>query len=167
MGTPVPGQNTSPSERLPAHVTLVRSLARMDTPVFRQDKIRRESLPTDVTLVWFLARVDTVVTGQATEQTEGLAADIAAVRLLPRMHHAMTNQIGHIVGRVRTPPTLVSDVSADVAVTTLYVTVQTILSQTTVVAVRTSNCFSITIWCCLLLCCRAHGLQSLVRISRC
>ena len=126
-----------------------------------------ERLPADITLVWFLARVDTVVTGQVPEQNEGLAADIAAVRPLPRMCQAVTCQIGHVVGRVRTPPTLVSDVSADVAVTTLHVTVQTILSQTTVVAVRTSNCFSITIWCCLLLCCRAHGLQSLVRISRC
>ena len=55
----------------------------------------------------------------------------------PRVCSVMTFHIAHIVCGVFAPPTLVFAVSADVAVTLLHMLLQTILSQTGIVAVGT------------------------------
>ena len=112
-------------------------LARVDKPVSHQVTTLCERLPARVTLVWLLTSVYQVVTGHVTRLGERLAADIAPVWPLSRVRPAMVCEMACLVGGVLAPLTLVSAVPADVAVTPLHVSVQTILSQTRVVAVRT------------------------------
>ena len=116
----------------------------MYTVVLDQSRMISECLAADFTLIWSLTGVYTVVLDQIIMMSERLAADITAVRPLPRVPQTMNYQTASVVGRVLAPLTLVSAVPADMVVPRLNVSVQTILSQTAVVAVRTSNSFCVT-----------------------
>ena len=100
-------QGTSHSERLPAKVTHVRPESTVCPAVCRQMTTQRKRLATVATAEWPLPRVFSLV-----------------------LHHTPL-----IVRGVFAPLTLMPAVPADVAVTPLHVPVQTMLSQTCVVAV--------------------------------
>ena len=87
----------------------------------------------------FPARVRTAVTGQSTLLSKRFAAVVTAVRPLPGVGPPMVRHRTSGVGGVWAPLALVSAVSADVTVMSLHMSVQTILSQTPVVAVWTVN----------------------------
>ena len=84
------------------------------------------------------------MTGQTTQPSERLPADITLAWPLSRMRSAMLFEMACPVGGVLAPLTLVFAVPADVAVPLLYMFVQTILSQTRVVAVRTVDVVAAT-----------------------
>ena len=68
-----------------------------------------------------------------------LAADVAAVRPLPGMRPTMVCQVMSIICGVFTPLALAPPVPARAVVALLHMSVQTILSQTYVVAMDTVN----------------------------
>ena len=120
-----------------ALLTLADLLPGVDTSVGHHATVTCERPPTDVTLVQSLSGVYTAVDRQSTPLSKRPAAVVTAVRTFSRVCPTMASHISHIVCGVLAPLTLVSPVSADVAVTPLHVSVQTILSQTRVVAVGT------------------------------
>ena len=105
----------------------------------RQNSELSERLATDVTAVRSLSCVYAVMSLQITELSERLAAFIAAVRSLSSMSDAMVLDVLRMVRGVFAPLTLVLAVPADVAVKSLHVLVQVILSQTLEVAVDTTE----------------------------
>ena len=103
-----------------------------------------ERLPADVAPVRFLAEVHAMMVVQSTLLRKRLSAVIAPVRPLSRVRSAMLSYAMKQVGGVFTPFTLISAVSADVAVILMYVLVQSALSQTGIVAVGTANRVHVT-----------------------
>ena len=70
---------TGMNQRLPASITLVRSLPGVDTAMKGQFTTVTERLPANITLVWFLSGVDTVMIVQMTPSKERLPANITFV----------------------------------------------------------------------------------------
>ena len=122
-----------------ALLTLADLLPGVDPSVSRHGTAICERLPTDVTHIQSLSGVYTAVDRQMTQLSKRLATVVTAMRTLSRVCSTMASHISLIVCGVLAPLTLVSPVPADVAVTQLHVFVQTILSQTRIIAVGTLN----------------------------
>ena len=130
---------TPTSKRLAAVVTAVRPLPRVDTSVSHHVTAVSERLPTDVAHVGSLASVQAVVDHQMTLPSKRLSTDVTSVRPLPGMRPTMACQVMGIICGVFTPLALVPPVPARAVVALLHMSVQTILSQTCVVAMDTVN----------------------------
>ena len=122
-----------------ALLTLADLLPGVDPPVSHHGTAMCERPPTDVTLVQSLSGVYTAMDRQGTQLSKRPATVVTAVRTLPRVRSTMLCHVSHFVRGVLAPFTLVPPIPADVAVTPLHVSVQTILSQTRVVALGTVN----------------------------
>ena len=142
VNTVVNHQTTLPSKCLPVDVTAVRPLPGVDTNVCLQVTGLCELLPTDLTNVRSLTKVNTVVAHQTTLLSKRLPTDVTAVWPLPGMRPTMVCQVMSMICGEFTPLALVPPVAARAVAALLHMSVQTILSQTCVVAMDTVNHFS-------------------------